>query len=191
MRFAGDAFNKIVRTGGIDPFMSVGRKAPEPEWEPGPSPREEAADAARNAAFKEIRNNRIAKMNEMQVIGESTLPGLYEDAVNAYRRAIVDRAVGLQMQGNMPPLVAIAQAMREVSPSTYAGGLPPQAGFLRQYAEASRDPRIRRQMALPENGDDEWGILLSPVEAIKQYNFPRRTIWESIYSESGNDDIPF
>jgi hypothetical protein len=172
MRFAGDAFNDIKKTGGIDPFFKVTRSNPEPgwEWELGPSPQEEAADAAKNAAWKNIRGNRIMKMNEMQVIGDSTLPELYEQSVGDYRRAVVNRAVELQLREKMPPLTAIAQAMREVPPSTYAGGLPAEAAFLRQYAEASRDPQIRRQMDLPENGKDEWGILLSPVDAIKQRN---------------------
>jgi len=191
MRFAGDAFNSIKRTGGIDPFFKMMRSTsdpgPDPGWEPGASLQEEAADAAKSVAWKNIRGNRIMKLNEMQVIGDSTLPELYEQAVQDYRRAVASRAVELQLREKMPPLTAIAQAMREVSPSNYAGGLPAEAGFLRQYAEASRDPQIRRQMDLPENGEDEWGILLSPVEAIKERN--RRSNPYHHLADTG--DIPF
>ena len=188
MRFAGDAFNNIKKTGGIDPFLGLRREEPEPEWEPPASAREEAADAAKNAAWKGIRGNRIMELNEMQVIGDSTLPELYEKAVHAYRHAVANRAVELQLQKKVTPLVAIAQAMREVSPSSYAGGLPAQVAFLQQYAEASRDPRFRKLIDLPENGEDEWGVLLSPVEAIKQRNQRSRQ-----YDPSTNtgDDVPF
>jgi hypothetical protein len=127
------------------------------------------------------------KLNETQVIGDSTLPDLYEQSVHAYRQAIASRAAELQLRGEVPPLVAIAQAMREVSPSTYAGGLPSEAAFLRQYAEASRDPQIRKLMDLPENGEDEWGVLLSPIEAIKQRNL------QSMFhgGSTSTDDLPF
>jgi len=130
-------------------------------------------------------------MNEMQVIGDSTLPGLYEDAVNSYRHAVINKAVELQLQGGMPPLSAIAQAMREVSPTDYAGGLPAEAAFLRQYAAAARNPQIRRQMDLPENGVDEWGVLLSPVEAIQQHNLQSMGRLPLQGGLEASDDIPF
>jgi len=187
-RFAGDALNKIVRAERRDRSSGGKRVRPDPEWDAGPTENRMAEEAARNNVWKAVSGNRIMRLNEMQVIGDSTLPGLYDGAVHAYRRAIVDRALELELKEKKPPLVALAQAMREVSPSAYTGGLPPGISFLRQYAETSRDPRIRRYMDLPENGDDEWGVLMSPVEAIQERNRQSLFRGPSAYAD-GEDDL--
>jgi hypothetical protein len=177
MRFAGDAFNNIVRTGGLDPFLGIGRQPGQPQNPRHPDrewwddfDREKPRDDARSAAWKQVRGNRIVDLNNKHVIGDATLPEEYGEFSGAYERAVVDLATRIQMEQGMPPISAVAAAMRQVNPSDYLQGAPPQASYLHRFADASRNPGIRKVMDLPENGEDEWGVLLNAVEAIQAHD---------------------
>jgi hypothetical protein len=132
---------------------------------------EEAAEAARSSAWSGVRSNPIMRLNELHVIGDTTLPQLYDGAVASYRRAVVDRATAWQVSVGMPPMTALATAMQEIPAKRYAGGLPAEASFLRQYATASRVPSIRRQLdGYQSPMAKDYGVELSPLEAIVELN---------------------
>lgn len=179
MKFAGDAFggreafNKIVRTGGLDPFLSIrdatenSSRAADLEWWDD-SVRQRPSDLAREAAWKQLKGNRVVDLNNKYVIGDATLPQEYGIASGSYEKAIVDLAVQIQLHEGVPPISAVAKAMRQIDPAQYSQGAPSQAAYLQRLADASRNPMVRKYMDIPENGEDEWGVLLSPIDAIRQ-----------------------
>lgn len=171
-RFAGDAFNAIrPLNGGLGELRRL--RGELGEWAantPMYTPEEERLMQIKKDTWSRTANNPVMNMNQKFVIGDSTLPESYDDAANLYRRAVAEVAVQLQQRGDIPPLVALAKAIQSVDPRQFTQGAPSQVAYLQRYAEASRNPVVRRMMDIPENGDDEWGVLLSPREAIQEYD---------------------
>lgn len=192
-RFAGDAFNNMRPAGSLFPRNNI-RPAPrqpqDPAWDLSwvATPAQEAAAAAEQSAWAGVRSgrNRAMRLNELHVIGDSTLPQLQEAAVQAYQYAVAQRAIQLQTSIGMPPLSAIATAMREIPAQQFAGGLPAEASFLRQYANASRVPSIRRMLDTEMDSHGEWEGL-SPLQAIEEHR--RQSMPPG--SAAADDYIPF
>lgn len=154
------------------------------------TPAEEAKDVAEKLAWKTLRQDPAVNLNQQNIIGSSTLPEIYDSAVNHYQHAIKNKALELMKTDLLRPEEAIKRAIGQVNPAEFSSGLPAALGYQQRLAEASRDSNIRRVMDIPENGEDEWGVLLSPVEAIREYD--RRSLYRPPVGPNNPDEyIPF
>jgi hypothetical protein len=117
----------------------------------------------RAQAHKALSTNPAVKLNTNQVISDSWLPGQASAAAHSYKEDVLSYALEASRIRNMPIQKAVQEAVQNVSPSSYLGNVPLNAGETTQIATAASNPYFQRLVE-----SDELGY--SPREALEIYS---------------------
>jgi len=116
----------------------------------------------RSQAHKALLKNPAVDLNTNQVISDSWLPGQASAAAHAYKENILSYAIEASRTRNIPIQKAVQEAVQNVSPSSYLGNVPLNAGETTQIATAASNPYFQTLLK-----SDELGY--TPQEAFEQY----------------------
>ena len=114
-------------------------------------------------AHQALSSNPAVKLNTNQVIGDSWLPGQASAAAHSYKENILSYAIETARIRKMPIEKAVQEAVQNVSPSSYLGNVPLNAGEATQIANAAYNPYFKTLME-----SDALGY--TPREALEIYN---------------------
>jgi len=117
----------------------------------------------RSQAHKALLKNPAVDLNTNQVISDSWLPGQASAAAHAYKENILSYAIEASRTRNIPIQKAVQEAVQNVSPSSYLGNVPLNAGETTQIATAASNPYFQTLLK-----SDELGY--TPQEAFEHYS---------------------
>jgi hypothetical protein len=117
----------------------------------------------RSQVNKALLENPAVDLNTNQVINDSWLPGQASAAAHAYKENILSYAIEASRTRNIPIQKAVQEAVQNVSPSSYLGNVPLNAGETTQIATAAYNPYFQQLLK-----SDELGF--TPQEAFEYYS---------------------